>query len=132
MKVITKILSLGLCALFFSPTKIVFADNQSLKFIPTVTLLVKKYNDMENMLQDAFIRKDTKKIDSFVAPDFEERKANNPNSPIPRKEWIALKVSQKTDNRVIRQMAVRELGNIHIVSYLSVEPNNNSSGFIVD
>ena len=133
MKVITTILSLGLCVFLLSPIKIVLADNHSIPFVPTVTLLVKKYYDMENILQAALMQKDTKKIDSLLAPDFEERKANNPNSPVPRKDWIALKLKHKDENNhVIRQMAVRELGNNYIVSYLSVTSNNDSSMFIVD
>jgi hypothetical protein len=127
----TRFLTLvALCVLFFLPFKTVFAENTPIKLaIPTVTLLVKKYSDLEKTLQNSILQGDKKTIDHLLDASFEERKADNPNSPIPREEWITFKMKQKNSG-TISQMAVREFGDIFIVSYLFTQDNH--SMLIVD
>lgn len=134
MYTIRKILTVALCVYCLDPINIVFAESTHApsKSIQTVTLLVKKYGDLEKALQAAILQNDMKKINTLLAPDFEERKVDNPNSPIPKEDWINLKLKESNlQSYNIQQIAVRELGNILIVSYLLVSDKNNAI-FVVD
>src|SRR6185437_13528902 len=95
---------------------------------------VKKYSELETLLNEAIVQKNGNKIQQILSDDFEERKGNNPNSPIPKKDWIQIKMKQPIKNvRIIQQMAVRKFDNIYIVSYLSINKENPSEfSFIVD
>jgi len=135
MNRIKKLLCLGLCVYLFNSIHTGIAENipNPKIIIPTVTLLVKKYGDLEKSLQEAILQADVKKINTYLSTDFEERKGVDPNSPIPRETWIQTIKNGSKINRIMQQIAVRDLGNILIVSYLSVMPNKNDENiFIVD
>lgn len=108
-------------------------DINAERIVPIMTLLVKKYSELENALQLAITQKDRQKISLFLAPDFEERLAQHPISPIAREDWIHSKLTQKQDTFFhIEQMAVREVGNSMIVSYLLKTTRQKTGQFIVD
>lgn len=91
---------------------------RSIKVIPTVTLLVKQYGEMENELQSSLIQGDRQKAMSFLADDFEERQALSPNSPIPKKDWLATMLkSPQEKNFAIKAISAHKYGDIIIVSF---------------
>lgn len=101
--------------------------------IKTVTLWVKKYSDLENQLNESIVQQNKNKTQQFLSDDFEERKSDNPNAPIPKEDWIQMKMKQSTKSiPEIQQMAVRTINNIYIVSYLSFIKDTSKSTFIVD
>lgn len=129
MKKIKCIIALCVLLLIHSYT---FADSlRKSTPILTVTFLVKKYGELEIQLDNALIKKNTEVIQQLLANNFEERKSSNPISPIPRESWINSNLKKTAKNPLtIRQMAVRELGNIHVASYLAIK--DSTSTFIVD
>jgi hypothetical protein len=122
-----------LCILFLTSIN-TFASESPIKPIRTITLWVKEYSELEMQLDEAIANHNLNKIQQFLSDDFEERKGDNPNSPIPKEEWIDVKTKQSTKNiHQIQQMAVRNIENIYIVSYLSsTKENASQSTFIVD
>lgn len=117
-----KMIVLATCVFFYT------VASAAIHRIPTVTLLVKNYSELENQLQDALQKRDSIKIESLLAGDFEERNGKNPNRPIPRKEWI----KQHHPKVNLKEMAVRGLGQIRIVSFLETVDKKNKTIFIVD
>lgn len=136
MSKMKKILAIGLCISLFHFTNTAIAENvnQPNIPIPMVTLLVKKYGDLEKSLQIAILQSDFKQINAYLSPDFEERNGDNPNSPVPKEIWIQSEIKKENkEKHFIQQMAVRELDNIFIVSFLSVSRSTlNKDAFIVD
>lgn len=115
----------------------VFAEDAlnktSIKRVGTVTLFVKKYGDLEIQLDNALATNNKKSINQLLGENFEERKSDNPNAPIPREDWIAAKIKLAgLTARTLRQMAVRKLDNIYIVSYIESPKNTLSSHLVVD
>lgn len=126
-----------LCVFFIVPQQVLATNTSSnkpiIKRIGTVTLFVKKYGDMEMQLDDALATNNTNVIQKLLAKNFEERKSINPNSPIPKEDWINAKIKLASDNyRQIQQMAVRELDNVYIVSYLAIMKNASQPTMVVD
>jgi hypothetical protein len=126
---------LFLLGVIFFTSLNVFADESPIKVIHpirTVTLWVKKYSELEMQLDEAVLNRNRNKMQQLLSDDFEERKGNNPNSPIPKEEWIDIQAKQSIKNvPALQQMAVRKLENIYIVSYLSITKENVST-FRVD
>lgn len=102
------------------------------KKIPTVTFLVKKYYNLELSINNSFSYENNAEVNSFLAADFEVRNAEAPNHPIPRAAWLAANAIVK-EKATITQMAVRELGEIRIVSFILIsEKNPDKKYFVVD
>jgi len=108
-----------------------YADTRHHVPIRTVTLSVKKYDQLETVLQTAVENKNLNQINTLLAADFEERNGLNPNSPIPKDDWIANEIKSTDHHPLINQMAVRTLNQLNIVSYIS-HKKNGTSYFIVD
>lgn len=134
MQLIKKVLLLVLCFSLYNPIIVVLAENKSQSpKILTTTLLVNQYNELEKSLEEAIFNADVRRINTLLAADFEERESTQPNSPIPKEKWIKNKLNQPAKKHIlIKQMAVRELTNFFIVSYLAVIPKPNEIKFIVD
>lgn len=134
MKHALKSLMLGLFASFISIQS--DASENTLR-IPTVTILVKQYADLENNLQQAILNNNKKALNEMLANDFEERDGSNPNNPIPKEMWINKMLSQQHSMYRMEQIAVRDFGNIRMISFLLIpkQPNkqiDNKGLFIVD
>lgn len=86
--------------------------------IPVVTRLVQLYSDYEQRLAEAINRKDNGEIDRLVATDFELRPTRNIGVPVPRADWIAQSVKERSAAMSIGEMAVHDYGNIRIVSFV--------------
>jgi hypothetical protein len=86
--------------------------------IPVVTRLVQLYSDYEQRLAEAINRKDNGEIDRLVATDFELRPTSNIGVPVPRADWIAQSVKERSAAMLIGEMAVHDYGNIRIVSFV--------------
>jgi hypothetical protein len=87
--------------------------------IPVVTRLVRIFLDYEQRLFDAVSRRDADAIGRLLADDFEMRVASRPGQPIPRADWIAQRLNEPAAATVISQMAVRDYGDVQIVSFLA-------------
>jgi hypothetical protein len=122
-----------LVGIFFFTSMTIFADESPIKPIRTVTLWVKKYGELETQLNEAIVNHNINKIQPLLSDDFEERKSDNPNSPIPKEEWMKVKMKLASKNPPqIQQMAVRTINNVYIVSYLSTIKDTSKPAFIVD
>lgn len=133
MKYLLNGLMIGLFVSFISAP--IFAA-ENLKRIPTVTLLVKQYADLENNLHQAIVDKNKKMLNEILANDFEERDSHEPNQPIPKEMWINKMINQPHDTYLMNQIAVRDFDNIRIVSFLLMPKINENIKdrplFIVD
>jgi hypothetical protein len=129
MHSIRKLLLLCACTFLLFPAY-ASAELHTTK-VTTTTLLVQKYSALEGKLQDALLLGDTNTINNLLYQTFEERRGYNPNDPIPRSDWIDANI-KKSNSRVMRQMAARDLVNIIIVSYLLLKPDNTENIFVVD
>lgn len=100
------------------------------KPVPTVTLLVKQYGELEIELQQAIKINDTKKINQLIANDFEAYNSNN--QPISQSTWLRL--SRENTNTRIEKVIVREFNDLRIVSFLLTSANKSrpNATFIVD
>lgn len=86
--------------------------------IPTVTLLVKTFSELEGDWIDAVQAKDRTAIDNLLAPNFEVRTAAAPGQPTPREESIKHALQQAPFASQLGQMAAHEFGDVVIVSFL--------------
>lgn len=67
----------------------------------------------------------------MLAPNFEVRNGSHPITSVPKQEWITANFKHE-NNQVPREMAVREFGDIHVVSYLYAAKDQPNGEFIVD
>ena len=106
------------------------------KHIAMPTMMVMKYSALEKELNTAVNKGDTVAIENLLAAHFEERWKESPNSPIPRAAWIkqTLVMTKGSSSQKIEQMAVKDIGSSHIVSYLLVDKAATKANpmFIVD
>jgi hypothetical protein len=110
---------------------IAFSANDN--YIPLLTILVKKYYAQETQLMQAINEKNMKYIEMTLADNFEERKGNHPINPIPRDLWISQQYEIANNKLSPRQMAVRELGDLMIVSFVLISTQEQTpKSFIVD
>ena len=86
--------------------------------IPTVTLLVKLFSELENSWIDAVQNKDMAALDTLVATGFELRNAALPAQPTPREESLSFALKNAPFTSTIGQMAAHEFGDIVIVSFM--------------
>jgi hypothetical protein len=107
--------------------------------VPTVTRLVRLFDGLENEAWDAVHQKDRAALERFLADDFEVRRAASPGVPVPRAEWLGDALgSRDLPSFRLTQMAVRELGEVALVSFLlQEEPEaqgqaRRGGSFIVD
>jgi hypothetical protein len=106
--------------------------------ISTMTRWIKLFYDREEELITALKNKDIKNIDALVAVDFELRGSGAPANPVPRAEWLAKSQTEASAySSNIEQMAVHELNETAIVSYLwksstPSQPGGSQDVFVVD
>lgn len=101
--------------------------------IPLLTILVKKYYEQEMQLLQAIDEKNSKYIEKTLADDFEVRKSNHPGNPISRDLWVSNQSKAPTNQASLQQIAVRELGDLRIVSFILTSVQRQvPESFIVD
>lgn len=107
--------------------------------VPTVTRLVKIFQQLETQFAQAAHAGDTAVLEALLADDFELRVARRPAEPVPRAEWLAAIQQHPAPDARIEQMAAHDHGAIVDVSFLlrpvSVGSNTSSGAaplFVVD
>lgn len=98
--------------------------------IPTVTRLVKLFMERESALADAVRAGDAKRVQDFLADDFEMRVGARSANPIPRMEWLADVIRTRNPGESATGMAVHDLNGTAIVSF--TQGAGASSIFVVD
>jgi ketosteroid isomerase-like protein len=86
--------------------------------VPTKTLGVKIFSDLENEWLDAVHKRDREALNKIVAPRFELRSAAAPGTPTPREESLDQSLQLAPFQSSIGQMAVHEYGDVMVVSFL--------------
>src|SRR5262249_53311661 len=104
---------------------------------PTVTRLVQMFTGLETEWMEAARRKDRAALERFLADDYELRTSARPGEPIPPEEWLQTAMDRyNLRSFTIGQMAVRELGDAALVSFLyrqeaELEGRDRSGDFFV-
>jgi ketosteroid isomerase-like protein len=88
------------------------------RIIPTVTLTVKQFTELENDWLDAVHQRDTEALNRLVAERFELRTSAAPGRPTARAEWLKQAQSGTPFESHIEQMATHEYGPLMVVSFL--------------
>ena len=86
--------------------------------IPTVTRLVKLFEERENALAAAMRAGDAGTLDRILGDDFELRTGARAAPPMPRAEFIADAVRNHPAGGTIRRMAVHDVNGTAIVSFV--------------
>lgn len=86
--------------------------------VPTVTRLVKVFQQLETQFAQAARAGDTAALEALLADDFELRAARRPGEPVARAQWLAAIQQQPAPDARIEQMAAHDHGAIVDVSFL--------------
>ena len=108
--------------------------------VVTVTRLVKIFLDQESRLLDALEKRDRAALEGLLGDNFEMRLGAKPGVPIPRAEWLNAALAADSPDvsaYLVEQMAVHEMGNLAVASFLlqAAEPAKKGappSVFVVD
>lgn len=86
--------------------------------VPTVTRLVKVFQQLETQFAQAARAGDTAALEALLTEDFELRVARRPAEPVARAQWLAAIKQQPAPDARIEQMAAHDHGTIVDVSFL--------------
>ena len=89
--------------------------------VVTVSRLVKIFLDQESRLLDALEKRDRAALEALLGDNFEMRLGAKPGMPIPRAEWLDAALAANAPDvsaYLVEQMAVHEMGNLAIASFL--------------
>jgi hypothetical protein len=105
--------------------------------IPTVTRWVKLFTELESSLAASIKAGDEAGLQKLLADDFELRTGSMPASPTPRAEWIRSLLLRHDVAYSIEQMAVHDLGNHAVVSFVEKSASGSEAKvapniFVVD
>jgi hypothetical protein len=98
--------------------------------IATTTRLVALFSGQERELNLALQQKDAATLDRLLSPDFQVWTPEPPGHPIPREDWVQQNAGGSFGGARLTQMAVRDLGNSHVVSF--VMSRASGASFVVD
>lgn len=100
--------------------------------IPTVSRLVMLFTQQESRLAERLSARDAAGAGDLLADDFELRAGPEPGRAIPRADW--LRQSMQSAGGVVppTQMAVHDLGNAAVVSFLQRFKGTKTEVFVVD
>lgn len=98
--------------------------------IVTTTRLVALFSGQEQELNLALQQKDTATLDRLLSPEFQVWTPEPPGQPIPRAEWLQQNAGGNFGVARVSQMAVRDVGKTHIVSF--VMSRGAGAHFVVD
>ena len=97
------------------------------------------FSKLERDWASAALKKDEVSLDAFLAPEFNERDANNPDRTITRLEWMKASLQDyRLDPLSIRSMSIRAFIASAVVSFVQKETTMPSDAgrcgnyFIVD
>jgi hypothetical protein len=107
------------------------AQGTSTDRVPTVSRLVKLFGEREARLAERVAARDATGAGNMLTDDFELRASNLPGRPIPRADWLAQSMQSTGVGSRITQMAVHDLGDTAVVSFLQ-GPDTTASLFVVD
>lgn len=106
--------------------------------ISTMTRPMAIFSEMESRLDDALQKKDSKALGQFLSDEFQVWTPAGNGDPIPREDWLKKQARCTARPAQVRNMAVREVGDANIVSFVEVRDStcgaNTTRGaqFIVD
>jgi len=104
--------------------------------IPTVTRMVKQFTELESSLAASIKAGDEAGLQKLLADDFELRTGSMPGNPTPRAEWIRSLLLRRDVAYSIEQMAVHDLGNHAVVSFVEKSARKEAKAapniFVVD
>ena len=99
--------------------------------VPTVSRLVMQFTEREMQLDQRIRGRDAAGAGNYLTDDFELRASNQPGRPIPRADWLAQSVQSPGPGNRVTQMAVHDLGDTAVVSFMQ-GPDTGGSFFVVD
>jgi hypothetical protein len=99
--------------------------------IPTVSRLVLLFSEQETRLAERIAARDQAAVGQMLTEDFELRAGSQPGRPIPRADWMRQSLQSPGPVVAPREMAVHDLGNAAIVSFLQ-RADGNANLFVVD
>ena len=86
--------------------------------VPTVTRLVKLFNEREAALASAIRAGDASAVERLLTDDFEMRTGATPANPVPRAEWLTEMMRVRDPGDEATGMAVHEVNGAAIVSFV--------------
>jgi hypothetical protein len=106
------------------------ADTTAPNQIPLLTRLVKLFFGYETQLLDAAKSRDLPSLNKLVDDDFELWAGPTPGVPTPREDWLRESLNDRSEPYRIEQMAVQDLGQAAVVSYLGRRKSGNNLFFV--
>lgn len=103
------------------------ADN-----VVSPTRLVVVFSQLAEELDTAAKQADAGILDKLLAPNFELRIGAMPGNPVPRAAWLRQMRTSPEAKLALAQMAVHDLGNVAIVSYLNMRAASKNDVYVVD
>ena len=100
--------------------------------IPTVSRLAVIFTEQEMRLAERIQARDAVGLGALLADDFELRASTRPGQPVPRADWIAQSMKSPTPSGIPTEMAVHDLGNAALVSFLQPTGRAKPGIFMVD
>ena len=119
------------CVMALVPASPALAADTAPGRIPTVTRLVKLFLEREDALAVAMSRGDATALAQTLTDDFELRTGARAAAPVPRADFVAATVRARPTVQPAGRMAVHDLGNVAIVSFVQGE-DARSAVFVVD
>jgi hypothetical protein len=98
--------------------------------IPTVSRLVMQFTEREIDLATRIRAGDAQGAGRLLTDDFELRAGPQPGRPVPRDDWLRQSIRSAGPMAAPMQMAVHDLGDTMVVSFL--QPSDNANLFVVD
>lgn len=106
------------------------ADTSAPIQVPVLTRLVKLFFGYETRLLDAAKSRDLSALNELLDDDFELRAGPVPGDPTPREDWLRESLGDSSVAYGIEQMAVQDLGQAAVVSYLGRRKGGNNLFFV--
>jgi hypothetical protein len=100
--------------------------------IPTVSRLVVLFTQQEMRLAERLRARDAAGVEALLTDDFELRASGRPGRPVPRANWIAQEMKSSAATTAPTEMAVHDLGNAAVVSFLQPSGSAKAGAFVVD
>lgn len=100
--------------------------------VPTVSRLVLQFTELEIELAGRLRAHDAEGAGGLLTDDFELRASPQPGRPVPRADWLRQSLASSLPEGAPTQMAVHDLGDAAVVSFLQPDAGANASLFVVD
>ena len=100
--------------------------------IPTVSRLVVMFTEQEMRLAERINARDAVGLSALLTDDFELRAGARPGQPVPRADWIGQSMKSPASTGTPTEMAVHDLGDAALVSFLQPYGRAKAGIFVVD